>query len=561
MKTITSEQLDKLAEKDFELKMQLETDFYGFLLIYVLMKTNKSMDLNAVAEYIRTNAYQFIHPSLKFLYETGNGDERSEEQWHRKLQVKISSHWEAEVNAFLRKVVSRSKEGKSYSYKLSSNAEYFILDFLKRQLHNSDSIPGNQNVSSPMLHSISDQPQFIIFYGPPGTGKTNKVKEHYIGPMKDEYFQIVQIHPSYSYEDLVEGIKPVNFFDGEVKYEIVNGPIKVMSHKAEGSPVSILCCLDSDGNLHFPLGTQSKYQFKKVFISNGTDFTNSVEHYVDGDVIKNYLPKKQDNQLGLNFFIKLFVKGTDWGKAKYAILLDELNRGHVASILGELVFAIGESQSENPKGVNLQYSNDLYKWPRNLSLLATMNTADTTTDKIDQAIKRRFNLIKVDPFMSEDEWIKNIKLSCMEKIQEGKNLKLILKIILEDKADLFYPWTLLNEINDKLKESGKKYGAISVEEKLIGHSYLIKFCRQIIEHYLQNKDSLSVSDYHEHAKKSLRKILVEEIFPVLTNIFNNNKEKADQFIEENLFQGGAFNNVVDDLEKLMEDYETDMRAA
>jgi DNA polymerase III delta prime subunit len=559
MKTITSDQLERLAENDKDLAYQLETDFYGFLLVYALWKSNKPMDLNGVAEFIRNHLYQSIHPSLKFLYVTENGEERGEEQWHRRLQLKISSHWDQDASLFLRKVVSRSKVGKSYLYQLSENARYFLSDFLSRNV-------GVINIGHPnstddvAFVGTKDQPSFIIFYGPPGTGKTNMVKEHYLGSMDEDYFHIVQIHPSYSYEDLVEGIKPVTFFDGEVKYEIVNGPIKVMSHKANGEPVSLLCCVDEQGGLHFPLGTQAKYKFNRVLVSSSSKLEKPVELVVENDHVANYCPKKTDAQPGFKLFIKLFVKGVNWGMSKYAILLDEINRGHVASILGELVFAIGEAQSEKPKGVSLQYSNETFKWPQNLSLLATMNTADTTTDKIDQAIKRRFNLVKVNPFSTEREWVENIKLSCMQETHPGKDLKFYFKIIFEANAELFYPWNMLNEINEKLESEGRKYGAISIEEKLIGHSYFISYCRKVIQYYNDNQKDLSPKDYQDYGRKILRKILVEEIFPVLVNIFNNNNEKADAFIQDHLIQAGAFNSVADSLDKLIQDYEVDEAA-
>jgi hypothetical protein len=550
--TISNDELKQLSKTDSDLKFQLESDFPAFLLVLALVENKDPMSLAKVQEYIRGRFYGQINDHLKKLYEAKNTD-RAEEQWERKLQVKISSHWNDDVNAFVRAIVDRVGTPGSYQYKLSENARYFCYEFLKDFMVSADKRKqaGNESLQG---ESFAD---FKIFFGPPGTGKTNKVKRDHLSKMPEKNYCIVQVHPSFSYEDLVEGIKPVTFFNGEIKYEIVNGPVKIMAHKARKLPVRILCCLDKAGNLHLPLGTQARYGFTVVNATSGAeDITKARSVEVVNDVIKDYAK----NESGSDSYLKVLFLDKTWGDGGYAIVLDEINRGHVASILGELVFALSEAQSDDQKPVSLQFSNESFIWPSNLSFFATMNTADTTTDRLDQAIKRRFKMVKVDPFKTEDEWQKNLKLASLDKVAAGATVKDAFVKIFEDEAATFYPWKLLKEINDKLLEYGKKYGAICAEEKQIGHSFFIKYVRLVLDHYLVNK-TLTKKDHVEHARKILRNILVEEVFPALDNVFNFNRDKAKEFIQDHILQAGAFNTLEQDVEDLYKKYEDDLKNA
>lgn len=160
-----------------------------------------------------------------------------------------------------------------------------------------------------VIRGLEDKGQ-VIFQGPPGTGKTfvaRRIAQWYQQQGGD--FRIVQFHPSYSYEDFVEGYRPVRNPDGQVGYDLIPGPLRLMADQARRKP-----------------------------------------------------------------------------DAKFILVIDEINRGEVAKILGELYFLL-EYRDE---GVDLQYSHDSFRLPRNLWFIGTMNTTDRSIALVDAALRRRF---------------------------------------------------------------------------------------------------------------------------------------------------------------------------
>ncbi len=160
-----------------------------------------------------------------------------------------------------------------------------------------------------IVHGLKDKRQ-VIFQGPPGTGKTYVAKR--IAEWCREHggdFQIVQFHPSYSYEDFVEGFRPTLTDGGQAGFKLRKGPLRRIAEKAEGNP-----------------------------------------------------------------------------DATFILVIDEINRGNVAKVLGELYFLL-EYRDEK---VGLQYSNEQFSLPRNLWFIGTMNTTDRSIALVDAALRRRF---------------------------------------------------------------------------------------------------------------------------------------------------------------------------
>jgi len=159
-----------------------------------------------------------------------------------------------------------------------------------------------------MVELLADKGQ-VIFYGPPGTGKTfiaRKLAAHLAGDAGR--VELVQFHPSYAYEDFVEGFRPLpNCAPG---FALAPGPLKRLAQRAEEDP---------------------------------------------------------DNT--------------------YVLVIDEINRGNVARVFGELYFLLDYRNDS----ITLQYSPEKpFRLPNNLWIIATMNTADRSIGLLDAALRRRF---------------------------------------------------------------------------------------------------------------------------------------------------------------------------
>jgi MoxR-like ATPase len=156
----------------------------------------------------------------------------------------------------------------------------------------------------------------VIFYGPPGTGKTYVARElaRYCAKQAGKV-EIIQFHPSYSYEDFVEGYRP-RADNGHAGFRLVEGPLKRIARMAKDNP---------------------------------------------------------DN--------------------RFVLLIDEINRGNLAKVFGELYFLL-EYRGEE---VRLQYSEVTFSLPRNLWIIGTMNTADRSIALVDAALRRRFYFVPFFP--------------------------------------------------------------------------------------------------------------------------------------------------------------------
>lgn len=169
------------------------------------------------------------------------------------------------------------------------------------------------------------------------------------------------------------------------------------------------------------------------------------------------------------------------GVKKYVLIIDEINRGNIAKIFGELITLIEESRrlgETEATEVTLPYSGESFGVPNNLYIIGTMNTADRSIALLDTALRRRFEFKEMMPDPSQ-----------IERDIEGVNLR-----------------KLLEKMNERIR-------VLLDREHQIGHTYFFV-----------------VKDMN-----SLKKAFQNRIIPLLQEYFYDNYEKINLVLNKNGF--------------------------
>lgn len=166
--------------------------------------------------------------------------------------------------------------------------------------------------------------------------------------------------------------------------------------------------------LYGPPGTGKTYHLKEtlfpLYEAEGKkrwEFVTFHQSYAYEDFIEGIKPVMDDQYQGdIRYEIKdgvfkdLCKRASEDMANSYAIFIDEINRGNVSSIFGELITLIEDDKrlgAENEMSVTLPYSRSIFGIPGNVHIIGTMNTADRSVEALDTALRRRFSFEEMLP--------------------------------------------------------------------------------------------------------------------------------------------------------------------
>ena len=398
----------------------------------------------------------------------------------------------------------------------------------------------------------NEYPLNQILYGPPGTGKTYSTielavdaaipefspegstteekrasyKKQYQRLVDSKHIRFVTFHQSFGYEEFVEGLSARTTDKGDLSYFLKDGVFKLICKDArfgdQQSPSSLLRPGDKFGSFtitrltselvhitkqngsHLPMPRLIVDEIVKL-VKNGTLNMNEVSGETLRDAGSNVNPAfvsgyKTLYKLMCDEIIARQQQPTNANKENYVLIIDEINRGNISKIFGELITLIEPSkrigQSEALE-VTLPYSNDKFGVPSNVFIIGTMNTADRSLALMDTALRRRFEFKEMMPDY---------------EVLTGYIIK-----IKEHEIDLA---TLLRIINERI-------AALYDREHMLGHAFFMPVVAAL------NSNSNSNSNNNDRAIRELATCFKNKIIPLLTEYFFEDWHKVRLVLGDN----------------------------
>lgn len=319
----------------------------------------------------------------------------------------------------------------------------------------------------------------LILRGAPGTGKTflaNEMAADIVSNGRttdinelsgDEKSRIgfVQFHPSYDYTDFVEGLRPTTSEDGVVSFTLKDGSFKSFVEEAKKTKkvdgqdnfeeawakffdAVTEASIEGEGynNLKTLTGkpvrnllAYERNEIQGVYPAKTTTYMNHDQIYnvyrgLPGtpkggfDAYRKAIVKHLKKEFGLKNYTASTVDSTN--NQNYVFIIDEINRGEISKIFGELFFSIDPGYRGHKEGVYTQYANlhenpeEKFYIPNNVYIIGTMNDIDRSVDTFDFAMRRRFTFLEIK---AEDSAKKMLKQEKTKKLMMRLNEAIIAK--------------------------------------------------------------------------------------------------------------------------------------
>lgn len=400
--------------------------------------------------------------------------------------------------------------------------------------------------------------------------------------LKDGQIVFTTFHQSYGYEEFVEGIKPMMNNEAnsqEIQYEIKDGIFKDICNRAlenyensnlnteelrekiklrekvekflnrlleTNEPISKTkggnFFINSFNNNTIEIYSEDVERFDGIFKLSLSTFITLLKSNIEFNSAVEMFKKVFDRDYAdrtHTYYFNLVNKFKEYEKQavlktednkissnslnSYIIIIDEINRGNVSKIFGELITLIEPSkrigESEELK-VTLPYSGKKFGVPKNVYILGTMNTADRSITSLDTALRRRFEFVEMMP---DPDLLKNVFI-CKDVENPNKD-----EDYLGDDAKTEGFAEILQNI---LISINKRIEFLLDREKTIGHAFFMS------EAVKFNKDNWCKPDEYEEdwyvlSISKLKSIFQNKIIPLLQEYFYNDYALISAVLNDN----------------------------